>query len=76
MAIVEPLSIQNVPEVLRSAMPQIARIVSVVYYMGLGLFILGLGLAGWLQSKAVGIVTSAAAAIVGVIIAILLYSIR
>ena len=74
MAAIEGKAI--VPENLANAVPRIANFIAGVYYVGLGLFISGLGLTGWLQSKVVGIITTAAAVMVGGTVAVLLYTIR
>lgn len=76
MAILENVEIPDVPPHLLENMPPVALIVSTLYYLGLGLFISGLGLAGWLHSKALGIATTIMAVVSGITVITLMLMIR
>ena len=72
MDVVQSLQIDDVPEFLRNNLPIAATISAAVYYIGLGFFILGLGLSGWLHSKTVGIITTSTAVFSGTVITVLI----
>ncbi len=76
MSIVADSEIKDIPDFLLKYMPIFAQIVSSVYYVGLSLFMLGLGMTGWLHSRLVGIITSSTALIVGGTMIVMLYLIR
>lgn len=76
MAVLENVSLKEAPPHLLENMPIAASFVSAFYYIGLGLFILGLGLAGWTYSKAVGIATTIMAVISGGMVITLILMIR
>ncbi len=76
MAIVENVEIANIPPHLLENMPIAAGFVSAFYYIGLGMFVAGLGLAGWMRSKTLGIVTTVMAVVGGGSIIALMLMIR
>lgn len=76
MDVVQSMQFNDIPEFLRENLPVAATISAAVYYIGLGLFILGLGLSGWLHSKTVGLITTSTAAFSGIVIAVLVILIR
>lgn len=76
MAIVENVEIAKIPPHLLENMPTAARFVSTFYYIGLGMFVAGLGLAGWMRNKTLGIVTTVIAVVGGGFIIALMLTIR
>ncbi|MFN8434570.1 MAG: hypothetical protein U0V18_11135 [Anaerolineales bacterium] len=76
MAILENVQIADAPPHLLENMPIAAAFVSAFYYVGLGLFIVGLGLAGWMHSKALGIATTIMAVVGGGTVVTLMLMIR
>ena len=76
MAVLENVPLQDAPPHLLENMPTAASFVSLFYYVGLGLFIAGLGLAGWLHSKALGIATTIMAVLGGGTVITLMLMIR
>lgn len=76
MSILESVEIADIPPHLLENMPPVAMVVSTLYYFGLGLFIAGLGLAGWLHSKALGIATTIMAVVGGSTVVTLMLMIR
>ena len=76
MAVLENVPLQDAPPHLLENMPTAASFVSIFYYIGLGLFITGLGLAGWMHSKAVGIATTIMAVFGGGVVITLMLMIR
>ena len=65
MSILENTEFANIPPHLLENMPTAAMFVSIFYYIGLGLFISGLGLAGWMHSRPLGIATTIMAIVGG-----------
>ena len=76
MAVLENVPLQDAPPHLLENMPTAASFVSLFYYVGLGLFIAGLGLAGWLHSKTLGIATTIMAVLGGGTVITLMLMIR